>query len=124
MARKKLEDDPRTEHKRMRDFLKAYAETLNVVRAAEGAKVGTSSHYRWFRKSPKYAAAFEKLKKAAGIYLETEAITRALEGWLETVYYQGSPCGEVRRFDSGLMQFLLRGLMPQKYGSRTEITGP
>jgi hypothetical protein len=49
---------------------------------------------------------------------------RAGEGWLEPVYYQGSVCGDVRRFDSGLMQFLLRGMMQEKYGARQEISGP
>jgi hypothetical protein len=51
-------------------------------------------------------------------------IERAGEGWLEDVYYQGGVCGQVRRFDSGLLQFLLRGMMPEKYGSKTEISGP
>jgi hypothetical protein len=31
----------------------------------------------------------------------------------------------VRRYDSGLMQLLLRGMMPDKYGmQRAEISGP
>jgi hypothetical protein len=124
MSRRTKGEDPRTEHERMRDFLKAWTETFSVVHAAEIADVGTSSHYRWIQKSPNYAAAFEKRKKHVGQYLETEAITRAGEGWLEPVYYQGAVCGEVRRFDSGLTQFLLRGMLPERYGSKTEITGP
>ena len=108
----------------MRDFLRAWTETFSVAHAAEIANVSTSSHYRWIQKSPNYAAAFEKRKKHASNFLETEAIGRAGEGWLEPVYYQGAMCGEVRRFDSGLMQFLLRGMLPEKYGAKTEITGP
>ena len=124
MSRRIKEEDPRTEHERMRDFLKAWTETFSVVHAAEIANVGTSSHYRWIQTSPNYAAAFEKRKKHAGNFLETEAIARAGEGWLEDVYYQGAPCGTVRRFDSGLTQFLLRGMMPEKYGAKQEISGP
>jgi hypothetical protein len=124
MPRKKIEEDSRTEHERMRDFLRAYADSFSVPRAAEIARVGVRSHFRWYRKSPNYAAAFEKCKKLAGQYLETECITRAGSGWLESVFYQGQICGEVRRFDSGLAQFLLRGLLPEKYGSKTEISGP
>lgn len=56
--------------------------------------------------------------------METVAIARASEGWLEPVYYQGVVCGHVRRFSDGLMQFLLRGLLPDKYGNKTEISGP
>jgi hypothetical protein len=108
----------------MRDFLEAYADTFCISRAADIAKVSRNSHHRWFRESPNYAAAFEKRKKAAASYLEAECITRAGDGYLDPVFYQGAPCGEVRRYDSGLAQFLLRGMMPEKYGSKTEISGP
>ena len=124
MSRRKKEEDPRTVHERQRDFLKAYANTLNLTRAAEQAHVDRHAHARWYRKNKQYAAAFERRKKLAGQYLETEAITRAGEGWCEDVYYQGEVCGQVRRFDSGLMQFLLRGLLPEKYGAKAEISGP
>ena len=33
-------------------------------------------------------------------------------------------CGTVTRYDGGLMQFLLRGMMPERYGAKTELTGP
>jgi len=124
MPRRKKEEDARSVHERQTEFLKAYADTFSVERAAAIAKIGPASHFRWFRKNPKYAAAFKKRKEDAGHYLETMAITRAGEGWLEPVYYQGAVCGEVRRFDSGMAQFLLRGMMPEKYASKTEISGP
>jgi hypothetical protein len=122
--RRKKEEDARSVHERQTEFLTAYADTFSVERAAAIAKIGPASHFRWFRKNPKYAAAFKKRKEDAGNYLETEAIRRAGEGWLEPVYYQGNVCGEVRRFDSGLLQFLLRGMMPEKYGAKTEVSGP
>lgn len=111
-------------HERQRDFLTAYADYFSVTRAAEAANIDRTAHHRWLRKNPKYAAAFAKRRELAGQFLEAEAITRAGDGWLEPVFYQGGECGEVRRFDSGLLQFLLRGLMPERYGSRTEISGP
>ena len=55
--------------------------------------------------------------------MESVCIERATDGWLEPVFYQGKPCGVVRRFDGGLAQFLLRGTMPEKYGSKVELTG-
>lgn len=123
MPRKKKEEDERTVLERQQNFLRAYADSFSLQRAADVAQVNRTSHHRWFRKNPKYAAAFEKIKRDAASYLEAEAITRAGEGYLDPVFYQGNPCGEVRRYDSGLMQFLLRGMMPEKYGARTEITG-
>ncbi len=123
MPRRKVED-PRSVHERQKDFLKAYANTFSVAAAAEATGITRTCHYNWFRTNPKYRQAFEKRKEEAGSYLEAEAIERAGEGWDEPVYYQGVPCGTVRRFDSGLMQFLLRGMMPAKYGAKTELSGP
>lgn len=116
--------DPRSTFEKQKEFLKAWSETFSVARAAEVANVGRASHFRWLRKDAKYAKAFRQRKEEAGNYLEDEAISRAGEGWLEPIYYQGNVCGEVRRFDSGLLQFLLRGMLPQKYGARAEISGP
>ena len=48
---------------------------------------------------------------------------RATEGFREPVFYQGKLCGWVRRFDGGLAQFLLRGAMPEKYGTKTQVSG-
>ena len=124
MPRRKREEDSRSEQERMMSFLEAYAQTFSVVRAAEAAEVAPSSHYRWYHKLPGYRKAFEKRKQLGGQWLETECLTRAGEGWLEPIYYQGAECGQVRRFDSGLAQFLLRGLLPERYAARTEVTGP
>ena len=124
MPRRKKELDARSVHDRQRDFLTAYADTFSVVAAAEKAHVSRESHHRWMRKNPAYAEAFQKRRELALGFLEAEAITRAGDGWTEDVWYQGAVCGQVRRFDSGLMQFLLRGMAPAKYGSKTEISGP
>jgi hypothetical protein len=124
MPRRKKADDPRTVRERQKHFLEAFGDCFSVERAAEVSGVDRQSHYRWLRKDGKYLAAFERRKEVAGQYLEGIAITRAGEGWEEDVYYQGSVCGTVRRYDSGLLQFLLRGMMPHKYGAKTEISGP
>lgn len=124
MPRRKKEEDNRSTLQRQKEFLEAYADSFSIQRAADLSRVDRSAHYRWFRESARYARLFEAVKQNAANYLETEAITRAGEGWLEPVYYQGAVCGETRRHDSGLIQFLLRGMMPEKYGARTEISGP
>jgi hypothetical protein len=117
--------DTRTTKEKMKEMLAHYAETCNVVRAAERAGIPRRLHYQWIDRWPRYAEVFEKTKRAAAEYMESVAVERASEGWLEPIYYQGSQCGEVRRYDSGLMQLLLRGLMPDKYGmQRAEISGP
>jgi hypothetical protein len=116
---------PKTTKERIQALLNAYAETLNIVQACKRAKVDRKTHYRWLKKFPRYAAVFKESRLAAGDYLESEAADRASKGWLEPIYYQGEICGHVRRFDGGLLQFLLRGLKPDVYGvQRQEISGP
>jgi hypothetical protein len=106
-----------------RAFLAAYRQTASITKAAAAAKIDRGMHYRWLANAS-YKKAFEAAQEEAAQTLEDEAIRRATEGTLEPVFYQGDMCGAVRRYSDGLMQFLLRGFKPQKYASRTELTGP
>lgn len=107
----------------MRAFLAAYAQTANLTKAAEAAKIDRTLHYRWIAKFPKYQKAFCEAERQAGDFIEGEAVRRATEGVLEPVFYQGEKCGAVRRYSDGVMLTLLRGFKPQKYSQKTEITG-
>ena len=110
---------------RAKKLLAAYAESCNIVAACKKAKVGRSTHYRWLEQYPQYAAVFEKAKRSGSEYLESVAVKRASRGYLEPVLYQGQIATHVRRYSDGLMMFLLRGMMPEKYGvQRQEISGP
>ena len=121
----KKKGDDRSTHERMQHFLDSYRTHGNLVRAAREAQVSAKIHYVWLRKNAGYREAFEQVKLEAAGILESEAIRRASEGWLEPIHYQGKQCGTVRRYSDGLMQFLLRGMLPEKYGAqRTEVSGP
>jgi hypothetical protein len=110
---------------RAKAFLAAYRRTCNITASANAAGIQPRQHYRWLEKYPKYKAAFERAQIVAAGFLESGAVKRATEGWEEPIFYQGAECGRVRRFDGGLMQFLLRGALPEKY-NRTAIehSGP
>lgn len=108
----------------IRAFLAAYRRTCNITKAAQAAGIGPRQHYRWLKDVAGYREAFDRAKVVASDYLEAVAVERATEGWEEPVFYQGIECGRVRRFDGGLLQFLLRGAKPEKYRSTTEVTGP
>jgi hypothetical protein len=110
---------------RMRAFLRAYAELCMVKYAAQVAGIKRREHYRWLERYPGYRKAFEETRQGAADYLESIAVERATKGWLEPVRYKGRICGYVRRFDDSLLMFLLRGMMPEKYGvQRQEVSGP
>jgi hypothetical protein len=116
--------DTQLENPHQRAFLAAFEVNYCVRWAARAARISPRTHYHWLEHDSAYAAAFRELRIFAAAVLETLAIERAGYGWLQDVYYQGAVCGHVRRFDSGLMQFLLRGMMPEKYGAKTDISGP
>jgi hypothetical protein len=78
------------------------------------------------RKYPGYRRAFEETRLVAGDELESIAVERATVGWLEPVHYQGKVCGHITRYSDGLLMFLLRGMMPEKYGvqRRQQVSAP
>jgi hypothetical protein len=96
-----------------------------VKNAASKAGIKRLEHYRWLEKYPGYRKIFEELRRDIGDDLESIAVERATVGWLEPVRYKGKVCGHIRRYDDGLLQFLLRGMMPEKYGvHRRQVAAP
>lgn len=110
-----------------RRFLDAFAECGSVTSAAKKASAGSDrtpealrvAHYRrWLRESEEYAKEFASRKPEACGTLEDAAWDRAVNGWEDPVYQGGVEVGKVWRYDSGLLKFLLRGNMPDKYGDK------
>jgi hypothetical protein len=60
-------------------FLKAYAITCQITKAAEMAGIDRGTHYDWL-KDPEYKAQFEAAQLQAADMLEDEAIRRAYHG--------------------------------------------
>ncbi len=129
-------------------FLRCYAETGSVTRAAQAAKIHRSIHYRRLIEDPAYKAAFQAAHEIAIAVLEDEAIRRAVEGVEEPVIYKGMPTylpereenGQpvydedgrlvmsekplvIRKYSDQLLQFLLRGAKPEKYRERFQHDG-
>jgi hypothetical protein len=111
---------PATLHPKQRRFLRSFEDRCSVRSAAHAAGISPRTHYRWLSDA-KYATAFEKSKLVAGDVLEAECVRRGVRGWDETVYYQGRPCGTVHRYDNKLLMFLLRCMLPERYGDRAAI---
>jgi hypothetical protein len=112
------------ENPHQRAFLAAFERSCCIKWAAQAAGITRQTHYHWLRHDSVYAAAFEESRVLAADYLENELVTRATKGWLEPVFFRGKQCGAVRRFDDGAAMFLLRGMMPEKYGNRLQIRPP
>ncbi len=106
-------------------FLAAYSGCGSIRKAAEFAKIERRSHYNWLQ-DPDYAQRFADAHENAMELLLEEARRRGYEGWDEPVVYQGQYCypaskdGKpskkplmVRKYDAGLLQFLIKGGKPE-----------
>lgn len=135
-------------------FLAAYVRTASVTKAARAARIERQLHYRWLLDDPEYPKQFEGAQREAAQVLEDEAIRRAHEGTLKPLVYKGrfsyktrpkkdadgnlvkindrvqmeeygAPLA-IREYSDGMMMFLLRGFLPNKYkeNASLELSGP
>jgi hypothetical protein len=107
-------------------FLAAFERLCHISQAAEEAGIQRRTHYDWLAADPEYKARFEASDVIATKALEDEAARRALHGVEEPVWHQGMQCGSVLKYSDRLMEFLLKGRDPAKYGDRfkAEHSGP
>lgn len=103
-----------------RRFLASIALTGNVGISAAQIGIHRATHYVWLKEDPDYAAAFAAAMEDAADHLEAEARRRAVEGWIEPVFYRGKEVGGVRKYSDTLLIGLLKGARPEKYRDRVE----
>lgn len=104
-------------------FLEHLAKTYNVEASCRKAKISKSEAYRKRQNDPRFAEQWDRAREIGAAALESEAIRRAVEGVLEPVYHNGEIVGYVRKYSDRLIEFLLRGAMPEKYRERHELSG-
>jgi hypothetical protein len=74
---------------KQRAFLAAIAITGSIKQAAEDAKVGRTSHYKWMDSDPAYPARFAKAMAQGDDAYEDEVSERAYKGVFEPLVFQG-----------------------------------
>lgn len=105
-------------------FLGILAAYGNVKEACEKAGIARQTVYQRREKDSDFAAAWDNALEIAADVLEREAWRRAVEGWDEPVYQGKELVGTIRKYDSTLLIFLLKGIRPAKYRERHELSGP
>src|SRR5690606_19659160 len=106
-------------------FLYKYALTGKITIAAAYAGVVRSRHNQWKRSDPEYLEKFEAAHEAWIERLEMEAERRALQGVKKPVgFYKGVHGGTyVTEYSDRLLEKLLEGNAPEKYGQKVEAKG-
>ena len=95
-------------------FLEEFAKCANLSSAAKVAGVNRNIHYVWLE-DPEYVKAFDVAHKQACDAIDQEIYRRGAKGFLEPVFYQGRKVADIRKYDSTLLIFFAKGLMPDKY---------
>lgn len=123
MARKRhirFEDEQRER------FLTALRVGDSVIASARLAGVSRAVVYQHKAANPGFAAAWEEAEAEGVDYLvdryERALDTRAVDGWLEPVFWQGQVAGAKRKFSDTLLLARLRALAPHKYRDNVDIT--
>lgn len=114
-------------HPKKRAFLANYERTGNITVACDAAGVGRTTYYRWAEHDDAFTVAARQARDAAADYLEEHARLWATEGLptVKEIYEDGKL---VRREESTerhatLLIFLLKGLKPEKYRERYDVSG-
>ena len=99
-------------------FLETLAETACVEQACRRVGMTRQSAYR-LRRDPRALGFRDGWDNALdhGLHqLEGAAMSRAIHGVPQPVFYKGEQVGERREYDERLTMFLLRNRRPQRYG--------
>ncbi len=108
--------------RKKRVFLHALAKTGNVATSSAAAGwTNTMTPRRYKLKDKEFSEAWEKAAEAASDVLEAEAVRRATEGVMEPVFYQGEVVGYKLQYSDALLQFLLKGVNPDKYRDSARV---
>ncbi len=96
----------------------------NVTRACEVTRVSRQAVWYRARTDEEFKRRLDEAKELGADFLEDEAVRRAFEGVEEPVgFYMGVSNTVKVNYSDSLIQFLLKGLRPDKYKERAQVDG-
>ena len=98
---------------RQKLFLEAFAEHANVLLAAQSAGINRTTVYKWLEHDADFSFAYNQAKEDAKDVLRAEIYRRAVQGWEEPIYQLKKFVGTVHKYDSTLLIFHAKMLMPE-----------
>lgn len=113
--------------KKRKLFLEELARSGNVSAAANFAGLARNDFYDVRKEDPEFAAAWETAIEQAADALELEAHRRGHDGVDEPVFGRvekdrDGEIGTIRKYSDTLLIFLLKGVKPDKYRERRDVT--
>lgn len=104
------------------EFLRHLQRTGLPASAARAAGTTLKKIEEWRQQSEEFAEAYNTTLELNIDEMEATARNRAINGWEEPVFYKGYECGTVRKFDNGLLRWLIEGNR-DRYSPKVKHTG-
>ena len=98
-----------------RKFLVAFRKTKSLNAAAKAIKKNRNTVYYSRQRYPEFDQAILEADESFTDELEACALERAINGWLEPVFYKGEQVGTVRKFSNALTIFMLKCRRRERY---------
>jgi len=95
----------------------------SITRAAKLAGVSRTTIYHYMNAFPEFEVEVRRAQDIGADGLEDEARRRAFDGWDEPVHHLGVATSMVRKYSDTLLIFLLKGVKPDRYKERRELSG-
>jgi hypothetical protein len=102
------------------DFCHEFMRTGRQDKACKKSGIPRQTVYKRTRNDVEFEKFVAEVKDMLMDSLEDEAIRRGRDGWNEPQFFKGEFQGNVRKFDSGLLQFMLIHGRPEKYRPKKE----
>lgn len=103
---------------RVQAFLDAIASGSEDKEACEYAGCSFNGIDRLRKRDRDFAAAYAEARSHRREVYRSEARRRAIDGWLEPVFYRGEQIGAKRVFSDRLLELLLKAEDPDNFGDR------
>jgi AcrR family transcriptional regulator len=110
----------RLSDRQLAEFLENVSEAHTVKASAKAAGISTTSVYERRKWDDVFDGRWHEATELGVQVLEEEVRRRAVEGFVEPVYYRGEKVGEVRKWSDNLLMFRLKGLKPEVYRDHFE----
>lgn len=102
-------------------LLEIVARTARPAEAVESLGYSHRSYAATLKVDPQFADAVAAAMARYVERLEEVADSRAVEGWEEEVYQQGSLAGTIRKYDHTLLIRRLEALAPERYRKNVSV---
>lgn len=103
-------------------FLELLRKNGNITQSARQLGLSRQKFRVHKEVNPDFSDAWDAALAEAVDLLEAEAHRRAVEGFLEPVFYRGKECGAVRKYSDTMLSILLRGNNPKKFKEQKDGT--